>query len=178
MHGLAEFADIESNAKLTSLWFWYRPDFPGHAVIEIIFRYKDKFITAFFEGFRDTEDGTNNGIVSCHKFYSNTSDIGMRYLKNRSPFYCLIHYSEIVGFSMNYKDAFNGAIREINDFYVGNKWAPSEVVNGKIKLNNDCLWYAINLFSKVGNISVDELLANQNITIPIILLKKRKDFKF
>lgn len=172
MHAIPEFSDIQSNAILISIGFWYKFDTPAHAVIEAIFRCNDKFLTAFLEGLYGIEDNIDNGMVSCHQYYGNSSNIGTKYLKGRSNLYRLLHTSEVSGVPITYLDAFDGVIKEINEFYVGNKWIASEIIDGTIKLNHGCLWYAFNLVSKLTNISADELLKNENISKPIICFKK------
>ena len=175
MHAIPEFSDIQSNAILILVGFWYKFDLPSHAVIEAVFRYKDKFLTAFFEGLYGIEDNMDNGMVSCHQYYGNSNDIGTKYLKGRSHLYRLLHKAEVSGVPVNYQDVFDGVIKEINKFYVGNKWEASEIIDGEMKLNG-CLLYAINLFSKLTNISTDDLMKNENISKPIICFKKCNEY--
>ena len=165
MHTLPEFRDIESNAMLKFVKFWYNMNVPaGHAVIEIVFQYKDKYIIAFLEGF---EDG-RLGLVSCRQFYGNHSNVGASYLTKRTANYQLLLNWDVVGDSKTYKDAFKDPIKKMNRVYVNYAYEISEVYGDKIILNNDCLWYACNLFARLVGINVDELLANPNFSKPII----------
>ena len=174
LHGLKEFADIQAHAMLSAVRLWFNGD-AGHAVIEIIFTYRDKFVVVISEAFQGTDDNKKRGNIFCHQFYSSLCDAGTRYLQDRSSFYQLMQYSKIIGVSMSYQDAFTGPIKEINDFYVCHKWVASKIIDGKIELNHGCIWYAINLFSRFVGIPVQELLTNENISQPIIQYHNMSD---
>ena len=171
MHRMAEFSDIQSNARLFHVAFWYNlePEFVvGNAVVEIVFKYKNKYIIAFIEGFE--------GMVSCNQYCSNpfdASDIRAKYLESKSSsFYRMMQQSKIIGLSAkSYQEVLNGPIKEINDYFLRHKWKPFQIIRGKIQLNHGCLWYAMNLFSRLSDISVLELLGNQNVSTAIIVAK-------
>ena len=177
MHTLSEMKDIERNSTLEYISFWYYFDDAtaacGHSAIEIVFGYRQKYIVAVFEGF---EDNRRHGLVSCHQFHGNKSDIGAVYLKQRAikstKFIALIRHN-FIGDAISYRDTFDGPIKEINNIYVKLPYYRSQVVDGKIILNNGCLWYAINLYAALTQISVHDLLQNPNISEPIIRFKTR-----
>ena len=165
---------IESNAMLRSVKFWYNKyALAGHAVIQIVFQYKDTYISAFFEGFKDPK---KFGLVYCRQFYGNHSDVGASYITQRAANYQIILKWDVIGNSKTYKDAFEGPIKEINRVYVHYPFENSWMFDGVIVLNHDCLWYACNLFAKLVGIEVNELIANPNVSKPIKhSLEERRD---
>ena len=169
MHTFIEFADISLNASLIFVKFWYNtnPKFPGHAVIEIIFELNGKYIVVINEGYNQK----GNGMVVCHQIYSNDQSAGSKYLALRSKQYqLLLSVNMIKNIEKNYRDMFDGAIKDVNEEYVHQKWIPSDVIKGEIVLGHGCLWYACNLFAKLIGISAKELLNNPNISMPIVQL--------
>ena len=178
MHTLSVINDIEWNATLEFISFWYYFDDCaagcGHSAIEIAFAYKGKYIVAICEGF---EDNRRHGLVSCHQFYGNHSNIGWAYLTQRSlksTKYKPLMRHNFIGYAISYRDTFDGPIKEINNIYVKLPYYRSQVVDRKIILNNGCLWYALNLYAALTQIPVHDLLQNPNNSEPIIRFKATK----
>ena len=177
MHTFIGSADI-SNATLISVNFWYNatPMLPGHAIVEMVFEHRDKFIIVINEGLRQS----THGMVACHQIYSNDTRAGANYLAERSIYYRSLLKKNIHGNnkrffrtrSTHYNDVLNGPIKETNCDYVHVKWKPADISHKRIILNHGCLWYACSLFSKLIGISVHELLSSPNISGPIIELQK------
>ena len=76
--------------------------------------------------------------------------------------------------AISYRGAFDGPIKEAITIYVRRPYNRSQVIDGKIILNNGCLWHAINLYAALTKISVHDLLQNPNISEPIIRFKATK----
>ena len=171
MHPFPEYTDIESNARsiVVNYWFNFKRPFCGNARIELIFAYRDKFIIVLNEGL---EDNGTYGMVSCCQLFVNSYDDGAKYLKRRSPLYRITKQLNITRrYITSYEEVFNGPIREINDYYVGHKWMPCEIVRGEIELEHASLWYATNLFAKLTGIPASRLI----IEDLIIRIKKKKE---
>ena len=170
-HSFMDIADLASNATLIAVSLWYCTNmFPDHAAIEMIFEFNTKFIIVINEGFSDHLYLL--GLVVCHQIYANNTHAGAKYLTKRS-----MQYQSLIGWNFTkstkkYQDVFQGPIKEINKEYICRKWLLAEVVNGALRLNHDCLWYACTLFSKLADISIDELLANRNVSDTIIRCKQ------
>ena len=168
IHASAELVSIQTEAVLHSIGFWYRFERPAHAIIEITFIHGDKFINVLLEGFQEI---TKKGSIACHQFCGRSMDVSTAYLKRRSAFYQLLQRTQNIEFAMTYQDAINGPIKQTNEFYVRHEYVRSDIMDDGIKLNHDCLWYAVSIYSKLTGISKQESLTNQNITKPIIGFK-------
>ena len=154
MHGLPEYTDIQLYAHLIFVRMWYNlepEDIVGNAVVEIIFKYNDKYIIAYIEGGREMVQCNQ---FCCHPFDAN--DVTSKYLMQSSSYYNRMQQSEFND-SRSYKAIFDGPIKEINKYYLRHKWRPFEVIDGKIQLNHGCLWYAMNLFSEIAGTPVPRL---------------------
>ena len=170
MHGVPEFADIETNAILKTVSLWYSFDF-GHAAIEMIFKYRKQFICVITEGLQD-KYRNQYSLVSCHQFLRDTLDLKNGYLRKRSSLYDILLQSNMSDESITYRAVFNGPLKRINDLYVNNPWTVSLIIGGRIDLGHGCLWYAVHLYAQLHHIGFDEVLAN--ISKPIIRFKKAR----
>ena len=82
----------------------------------------DKYLVAFFEGLMDFKHEITQALVSCHQFYGNSTNVGRHYLEKRGSYRMLQQTEIIIGESMSYRDAFNGPIKEINEYYIRHRW--------------------------------------------------------
>ena len=157
---------------MLSVHFWFNttPMLPGHALIETVFKRNnnDKYIILINEGF----DKKRYGLVHCRQIYSADIEAGSKYLAVRSLHYRLLFKENIGLNNKEYHAVLDKSIKEINEGYVRNKWIPSDIVKGKIVLNHGCLWYACSLFAKLIGVSMDSVLENPSISIPIIRNKE------
>ena len=172
MHGVSEFADIESNAIMETVSFWYGFAY-GHAAIEMTFKYREQFIFVISEGLQD-KYRHEYSLVSCHQFCGDSLDLNHGYMKGRSLLYDIVLQSNVSGKRMSYRDVFNGPLQRITDLYVCQSWDVSRIIDGtnglkSIGLGHGCLWYAAHLYAELHNIAVDKVLAN--ISRPIIRFK-------
>ena len=162
-----EFADIEVNAILKSIIFWYNFDY-GHAAVEMVFTYKKQFVTVISEGLAD-QYRPQYSIVSCHQFYGDVLNLEAGYMKERSSLYDILLQSDASGKQMSYRNVFEEHLRRINDLYVCHPWTVSQIIENRIDLGHGCLWYTVHLYALLRGIGVDEVLAS--ISRPIIEFK-------
>ena len=168
-HTFMNIADIAANATLIAANIWYSttPLTPCHAAIEMIFELNAKYVIVINEGFSEHLLGS----IVCHQIYANNKEAGAKYLRYRSKHYRMLSTINFTENTTKYQDVFDGPVKQINDLYVRNKWVPAKMVNGRLKLNNGCFWYALSLFARLMKISVQRLLTNPNISMPIIRQK-------
>ena len=122
--------------------YWFTPRLSGHAVIEIIFEYQDKFINVLTEGFIGLG---SMGKVICKQFFGDDPKIGEKYLDDRESDYIKLDEFLIdsqVNKNKNYEDAFTNVLRFVNYDYERKRHRSSEIVDGSLQLNSGCLWYA------------------------------------